>query len=163
MLDDNRAGLQSLLFGFAQNAFNADRLVEQVWAGLAFEAHEAIEIEDVACAAEVREISELDRGDGDLVRDIFELFFREVRADLVFLQTLAPTLFIIFDRVLSHDNQLNIYEKVVTTFYKMLKLLCPTEEKAFGLDTSIVEIERVPLIVSKPREFDSEGLREAAD
>ncbi|AFM13359.1 KUP/HAK/KT family potassium transporter [Turneriella parva] len=66
--------------------------------------------------------------------------------------------FIIFDRVLSHDNQLNVYERVVTTFYKMLKLLCPTEEKAFGLDTSIVEIERVPLIVSKPREFQLERL-----
>lgn len=66
--------------------------------------------------------------------------------------------FIIFDRVLSHDNQLNIYERLVTTVYKMLKFSCPTEEKAFGLDTSIVEIERVPLIVSKPREFQLERL-----
>ena len=66
--------------------------------------------------------------------------------------------FILFDRVLSHDNQLNIYERLVTTFYRMLKFVCPTEEKAFGLDTSIVEIERVPLIVSKPREFQLERL-----
>lgn len=66
--------------------------------------------------------------------------------------------FIIFDRVLSHDNQLNIYERLVTTVYRMLKFVCPTEEKAFGLDTSIVEIERVPLIVSKPREFQLERL-----
>ena len=66
--------------------------------------------------------------------------------------------FIIFDRVLSHDNQLNLYERAVTTLYKMLKILCPTEEKAFGLDTSIVELERVPLIVSKPREFQLERL-----
>ncbi|MBL8035688.1 MAG: KUP/HAK/KT family potassium transporter [Leptospiraceae bacterium] len=66
--------------------------------------------------------------------------------------------FIIFDRVLSHDNQLNIYERLVTTVYRVLKSVCPTEEKAFGLDTSIVEIERVPLIVSKPREFQLERL-----
>lgn len=66
--------------------------------------------------------------------------------------------FIIFDRVLSSDNELNIYERIVTRFYKILKSLCPTEEKSFGLDTSIVEIERVPLIVSKPREFHLERL-----
>lgn len=66
--------------------------------------------------------------------------------------------FIIFDRVLSHDNELNAYERLVTLFYKILKSVCPTEEKAFGLDTSIVEIERVPLIVSKPREFQLERL-----
>ncbi len=66
--------------------------------------------------------------------------------------------FIIFDRVLSHDNELNIYERIVTRLYKILKFVSPTEEKAFGLDTSIVEIERVPLIVSKPREFQLERL-----
>lgn len=66
--------------------------------------------------------------------------------------------FIIFDRILSHDNQLSIYERIVTRLYKILKSICPTEEKAFGLDTSIVEIERVPLIVSKPREFQLERL-----
>jgi KUP system potassium uptake protein len=66
--------------------------------------------------------------------------------------------FIIFDRILSHDNELNIYERIVTRLYKILKSVCPTEEKAFGLDTSIVEIERVPLIVSKPREFQLERL-----
>lgn len=66
--------------------------------------------------------------------------------------------FVIFDRVLSHDNQLNLYERIVTRFYRILKAMCPTEEKAFGLDTSIVEIERVPLIVSKPREFHLERI-----
>lgn len=66
--------------------------------------------------------------------------------------------FVIFDRILSHDNQLNVYERIVTRLYKILKSICPTEEKAFGLDTSIVEIERVPLIVSKPREFQLERL-----
>jgi KUP system potassium uptake protein len=66
--------------------------------------------------------------------------------------------FVIFDRILSHDNELNVYERIVTRLYRILKSLCPTEEKAFGLDTSIVEIERVPLIVSKPREFHLERL-----
>jgi len=66
--------------------------------------------------------------------------------------------FVVFDRVLSHDNELNVYERIVTQIYKVLKALCPSEEKAFGLDTSIVEIERVPLMVSKPREFQLERI-----
>lgn len=66
--------------------------------------------------------------------------------------------FIVFDRVLSHENQLNAYERFVTMLYRILKSVCPTEEKAFGLDTSIVELERVPLIVSKPREFNLERI-----
>ncbi len=61
--------------------------------------------------------------------------------------------FIVLDRVLTHDNELNFYEKIVTSLHWLWKSLCPGEEKAFGLDTSIVEVERVPLIVSKPREF----------
>lgn len=61
--------------------------------------------------------------------------------------------FIVLDRVLTHDNELNFYEKIVTSLHRIWKALCPGEEKAFGLDTSIVEVERVPLIVSKPREF----------
>lgn len=61
--------------------------------------------------------------------------------------------FVVLDRVLTHDNELNFYEKIVTGLHRLWKSLCPGEEKAFGLDTSIVEVERVPLIVSKPREF----------
>jgi KUP system potassium uptake protein len=61
--------------------------------------------------------------------------------------------FIVLDRVLTHDNELNFYEKSVTALHKLWKTMCPGEEKAFGLDTSVVEVERVPLIVSKPREF----------
>lgn len=61
--------------------------------------------------------------------------------------------FVVLDRVLTYDNELNFYEKIVTSLHRLWKALCPGEEKAFGLDTSIVEVERVPLIVSKPREF----------
>jgi KUP system potassium uptake protein len=61
--------------------------------------------------------------------------------------------FVVLDRVLTHDNELNFYEKIVTSLHRLWKAMCPGEERAFGLDTSIVEVERVPLIVSKPREF----------
>lgn len=61
--------------------------------------------------------------------------------------------FVVLDRVLTHDNELNFYEKIVTSLHRLWRAMCPGEEKAFGLDTSIVEVERVPLIVSKPREF----------
>lgn len=64
--------------------------------------------------------------------------------------------FVVLDRVLTQDNELNFYEKMVTAMHKLWKAMCPGEEKAFGLDTSIVEVERVPLIVSKPREFSLE-------
>jgi KUP system potassium uptake protein len=61
--------------------------------------------------------------------------------------------FVVLDRVLTHDNELNFYERGVTSLHRFWKMLCPGEEKAFGLDTSTVEVERVPLLVSKQREF----------
>ncbi|MCS6971501.1 MAG: KUP/HAK/KT family potassium transporter, partial [Leptospiraceae bacterium] len=64
--------------------------------------------------------------------------------------------FVVLDRVITQDNELNYYEKMVIALHKIWRAMTPSEEKAFGLDTSVVEVERVPLIVSKPREFSLE-------
>src|SRR5262249_41173066 len=87
-----------------KNAFDADSLVEKIGAGLAFEAHEAVEIEDVRGAAIVREIGELQRRDGDLVGDVLELGAGEISADVVFLQALARLLFGLADEVLQLEH-----------------------------------------------------------
>jgi KUP system potassium uptake protein len=50
--------------------------------------------------------------------------------------------FVVLKRHLSHDNELSGIEKRIMS-----------EEKAFGLDTSSVLVETVPLMITQPREF----------
>src|SRR5690606_30037820 len=74
VLNRNWPGCHALLLGLAQDAFDPHRLVKQVGTSLAFETHKAVEIEDVARAAEVREVRKLERRDRHLVGDILDLF-----------------------------------------------------------------------------------------
>jgi KUP system potassium uptake protein len=48
---------------------------------------------------------------------------------------------------------LPFYEKIVLDVYFMLKNISLSEEKAFGLDTSSVHVEKVPLIIAPAREM----------
>jgi KUP system potassium uptake protein len=41
----------------------------------------------------------------------------------------------------------------------MLKNISLSEEKAFGLDTSSVHVEKVPLIISPPREINLKRIK----
>jgi KUP system potassium uptake protein len=59
--------------------------------------------------------------------------------------------FIVIEKFLSYENELPIYEKLILDIYSFLKRLSLSEEKAFGLDTSSVTIEAVPLIVAPPK------------
>jgi KUP system potassium uptake protein len=61
--------------------------------------------------------------------------------------------FVVMEKFLSSENELPFYEKVVLKIYFFLKSISLSEEKAFGLDTSSVNIEKVPLIISPPREI----------
>lgn len=56
--------------------------------------------------------------------------------------------FIVIEKFLSYDNDLPLYEKLVLDAYFFLKHISLSEEKAFGLDTSSVAIEKFPLILS---------------
>jgi KUP system potassium uptake protein len=46
----------------------------------------------------------------------------------------------------------------VLKIYFFLKNISLSEEKAFGLDTSSVNIEKVPLIIAPPREINLKRL-----
>jgi len=56
--------------------------------------------------------------------------------------------FIVMEKYLSADNDLPFYEKIIMKLYFIIKSAGLSEEKGFGLDTSYVNIEKFPLIVT---------------
>ena len=61
--------------------------------------------------------------------------------------------FIVIEKFLSYENELPILEKIILDAYFFLKYFSLSEEKAFGLDTSSVTVEAVPLIIAPPKEI----------
>lgn len=59
--------------------------------------------------------------------------------------------FVVMEKFLSLDNELPWLQKIIMDFYFLLKKVSLPEERAFGLDTSSVTVEKVPLVV-KPIE-----------
>lgn len=57
--------------------------------------------------------------------------------------------FVVLEKYLSHDNTLSFIDKVVMDLYAELKKLSLSEERGFGLDTSSVTVEKVPMVVSR--------------
>ncbi len=58
--------------------------------------------------------------------------------------------FVILDKFLSNENDdMPFIKKLVLNFYFLLRKLSLSEEEAFGLDTSQVTIEKVPLIIKQ--------------
>jgi KUP system potassium uptake protein len=57
--------------------------------------------------------------------------------------------FVVLEKYLSHDNNLSFIDKLVMDVYAELKKLSLSEERGFGLDTSSVTIEKVPMVVSR--------------
>lgn len=58
--------------------------------------------------------------------------------------------FVVLEKVLSRSNTLSFMEKIIMNYYFILKKFSLSEERGFGLDSSFVTVERVPLIVSAP-------------
>ena len=54
--------------------------------------------------------------------------------------------FIVIERILNYDYKLSTYEEFLMSVYAILKEMSLSEEKAFGLDTSSVTTETVPMI-----------------
>lgn len=67
-------------------------------------------------------------------------------------QVIGDFRFIVLEKFLSNENDLPLYEKIVLDVYFLLKSMSLSEENAFGLDTSSVHIEKVPLIIAPLRE-----------
>lgn len=61
--------------------------------------------------------------------------------------------FVVMEKFLSSENELPFYDKIILDLYFILKEVSLSEEKAFGLDTSSVAIEKIPMIVSPVREI----------
>jgi len=50
-------------------------------------------------------------------------------------------------------NHLSFFLRIVIAMYHLLRLLSLSDEKGFGLDSSFVTVERVPLVVSQTKEI----------
>lgn len=61
--------------------------------------------------------------------------------------------FVVLKRHLSNDNELSLYERMIMDAYFMLDKLSLSEEKAFGLDTSSVTVEKVPMVIAPLKDF----------
>ena len=55
--------------------------------------------------------------------------------------------FVVIDRIQNFDFEFSPYEQFLMDIYEILKRIGISDVKAFGLDTSNVEIEKVPLIM----------------
>lgn len=56
--------------------------------------------------------------------------------------------FVVLEKYLSYENDLSFFERLVMDGYFWLKKISLTEERSFGLDTSSVITEKVPMVVS---------------
>lgn len=56
--------------------------------------------------------------------------------------------FVITDRIMTYDTDLPLKEELIMELYGWLKKISLSAEKAYELDTSLVTIEKVPLIIS---------------
>ncbi len=61
--------------------------------------------------------------------------------------------FVVLQRHLSYENELSAYERIIMDMYFTLDKFALTEVKAFGLDTSSVIVEKVPLVIAPKKEF----------
>jgi KUP system potassium uptake protein len=61
--------------------------------------------------------------------------------------------FVVIKRHLSYENELTLYEELIMDAYSILDSLSLSEERAFGLDTSSVTVEKAPLVVAPIKEF----------
>ena len=56
--------------------------------------------------------------------------------------------FVVLERVLSGSSEFSFPERIVLDIYSVLRTFSLSEEKGFGLDSSFVTVERVPLMAS---------------
>nr|WP_240625612.1 hypothetical protein [Spirosoma pollinicola] len=66
--------------------------------------------------------------------------------------------FVIFKRFLSNDNELSTYQQVIMQGYLLLKRIALSTKEFYGLDTSNVVTEAVPLMLSPIKRLDLERL-----
>jgi len=60
--------------------------------------------------------------------------------------------FVVLERFLSYDNELPFIEQLVMKAYFAIKTITTSEDKWFGLDSSSIKVEKVPLIIRPVKE-----------
>ena len=60
---------------------------------------------------------------------------------------MAISVFVVLEKFLSYENELPIFENLIMKAYFAIKGFTPSEDKWFGLDTSAVKVEKVPLVI----------------
>lgn len=62
--------------------------------------------------------------------------------------------FVLLEKHLSRFSRLSFYERTIMAYYFILKRLSLSEERSFGLDSSYVDVEKVPLIFVAPDDIE---------
>jgi len=99
---------------------------------------------------------------GFRVEQRINLFFRNVIEDMVRnkevditsryeslnrLNVIGDFRFVVLEKFLSFENELPLFERVIMNVYSFVKNFTTTEQQWFGLDSSSVKIEKVPLVI----------------
>ncbi|MBA9079399.1 MULTISPECIES: KUP/HAK/KT family potassium transporter [Rufibacter] len=106
---------------------------------------------------------------GFRVEQRINLFFRKVVEDLVQngevditsrysslnkQNVIGDFRFVVLEKFLSYENDLPFWENTIMQSYFNIKQFTASEGKWFGLDTSSVKVEKVPLIIKPAREVE---------
>ncbi|MBC6607999.1 KUP/HAK/KT family potassium transporter [Hymenobacter sp. BT188] len=67
--------------------------------------------------------------------------------------------FVVLEKYLSVENDFPLVEKLVMQAYFYIKQFIASEEKYFGLETSSVKVEKVPLVIAPVRKVELERIR----
>ncbi|MBK0402675.1 KUP/HAK/KT family potassium transporter [Adhaeribacter sp. BT258] len=62
--------------------------------------------------------------------------------------------FVVLEKFLSYENDLPFKEKIIMQTYFWIKQFTSSESKWFGLDTSSVKVEKVPLVINPVQKID---------
>ncbi|GGF09760.1 KUP/HAK/KT family potassium transporter [Hymenobacter cavernae] len=104
---------------------------------------------------------------GFRVEQRINLYFRKVVEDLVRNKEVDITSryeslsrqhvtgdfrFVVLEKFLSVENEFPVVEKLVMQAYFYIKQFIASEDKYFGLDTSSVKVEKVPLVITPVRD-----------
>ncbi|MBX0289829.1 KUP/HAK/KT family potassium transporter [Hymenobacter sp. HSC-4F20] len=111
---------------------------------------------------------------GFRVEQRINLYFRKVVEDLVRNKEVDITSryeslskqhvtgdfrFVVLEKFLSVENEFPMVEKLVMQAYFYIKQFIASEDKYFGLDTSSVKVEKVPLVITPVREVALKRIR----
>lgn len=83
----------------------------------------------------------VERGEIDITSKYESLKARKIPGDFRF---------VVIEKILSNSSSLSLQERMTISYHTLLKMLSISERRGFGLDSSFVSIEQVPLIVDIP-------------